>query len=338
MREKVRAGLAWMRARWLWFFMPLAAATFGLGALSAIFGIKRTLAAAACALGLLADCTVAGVKPGKTVWDFLELMLVPLALAVVGYFFSLKERQAEQDIAKQRAMDDALKSYLDAMGGLLTDKGLSDPEPPEHVRNLARAYTLTVLNRVNGERRAAVVQFLYEAQLITTPDGTDKPKVMMRGANLQGVDLHGADLHGADLHGTDLHGANLQETFLLLADLHGADLHGADLRGTILKKANLQGANLQGANLHWAILLWADLNGANLHEALLQRANLHGANLQKANLHGADLHGANLSRADMRDVVDLIQAQLDSTISYRNAGNLRDDLTRDSRSWPSADR
>jgi hypothetical protein len=115
---------------------------------------------------------------GKTLWDFLQLLIVPLALAVVGFLFTMQqdirqqniedrratqvrtienqrsqqaqkiEKQraaAEQDIARQRAQDEALQAYLDQMSHLLLDKDLRGSEEDSVVRTLARARTATVV-------------------------------------------------------------------------------------------------------------------------------------------------------------------------------------------------
>jgi len=206
-------------------------------------------------------------------------------------------------------MDDALKSYLDAMGGLLTDKGLSDPAPPEHVRNLARAYTLTMLNRVGDKHRGAVVRFVYEAGLISS-DNEGRPVVLsLKGANLQEAELQGAYLNGASLRETHMEGAYLNGVFLQSADLEEAHMTGAHMSGAYLDSAGLQGAYLQRANLRDASLVFADLSGAELQ--------------------GAILSGANLMLVD-----GLEQLQLDSTRTYRGAKNLPAGLTPDPRPWP----
>jgi uncharacterized protein YjbI with pentapeptide repeats len=102
--------------------------------------------------------------------------------------------------ADRRAQDDALEAYLDDMTDLMTVHHLRSPsqgEDPEGLRAVARARTLTLLRRLDGERKAHVVQFLYESGLIRT----------IRTV----VDLHGADLSGAHLSGANLSGANLFE-------------------------------------------------------------------------------------------------------------------------------
>src|ERR1700686_232324 len=95
----------------------------------------------------------------KTVWDWLQLLIVPLVLAVVALLFQVANIRAErqitneryqkdQQIAKQRyeqdqqiALDkqreDLLQAYLDRISELLLEKDLRT-SPLEEVRNVAR--------------------------------------------------------------------------------------------------------------------------------------------------------------------------------------------------------
>jgi uncharacterized protein YjbI with pentapeptide repeats len=116
---------------------------------------------------------------------------------------------------------------------------------------------LTVLPRLDGDRKRRVVQFVYEAGLI------DKDRPIL--------DVHGSDLSKADLRGGTYFGAD-----------RVASLFGADLSGAYLGAANLSAADLRRANLSTADLRRANLSGAFLIDADLRRANLSGANLQDA--------------------------------------------------------
>jgi uncharacterized protein YjbI with pentapeptide repeats len=201
---------------------------------------------------------------GKTVWDFLQLLIVPLVLAVIGLWFATQQdarqqqfenqrAEAERKLVQQRAQDEALQAYLDQMNNLLLEHNLRDSEEDSEVRTLARARTLTVLGRLDSERNSAILQFLREAQLIS---GTD-PVVRLsksnlhdadlRGANLNGIHLSEADLRGADLSRANLSEADLSNAFLSNAFLSNADLRGAVLRGAVLSNADLYMANLSGA-------------------------------------------------------------------------------------------
>jgi cell division protein FtsB len=87
---------------------------------------------------------------GMTLRSWLELLVVPLALVVLGFLFSVQQdarqqrienqrAEAEQELAKQRAQDEALQAYLDQMRNLLLEKDLRDSEEGSEVRTLARA-------------------------------------------------------------------------------------------------------------------------------------------------------------------------------------------------------
>ena len=169
----------------------------------------------------------------KTLWDLLQLVIVPLALAVIGLWFTAQQdarqqqienqrAEAERELAEQRAQDEALQAYLDQMSGLLLERGLRASEKGSEVRTLARARTLTVLGRLDRSHKTALMQFLVEAELVQRVDGRD-PIISLRGANLSDVFLNGANLSGADLVFAELGGADLSATDLSSANLVGAE-------------------------------------------------------------------------------------------------------------------
>ena len=289
------------------------------------------------------------IQPRKTLWDWLQLFIVPLALAAIRLWFSaqqdshqqkIEEKRAKSDrhIEEQRAQDAALQAYLDQMSQLMLEGDLLDSKQDSEVRTLARARTLTVLTRLDSRRKGSVVQFLHEASLIKK----ERPVVSLSAVRLRGADLShldlleanlsGANLNWADLSGVEMSGANLSDAHLNYADLTGgADLSGADLSdahlsdahlndadigdGTILFNADLSGADLSGvtltggAHLNDAILSGANLSGANLSDANLSGANLRETYLVETDLSDTDLSGANLR--DARGVTDkqLLQAK-----------------------------
>jgi len=263
------------------------------------------------------------VQPFKTLWDWLDLLIVPIVLALGGYLFTRSENRRTQDIADQqrdldrqiaddRRQDDTLQAYLDGMSQLLTDKDrpLHEAQLGDSLSTIARARTLTVLSRLDGDRKRSVVQFLYEAKLISK----DRAVLDLKEADLSGANLSEGHLPGAYLRWTRLREANLCMTDLRDADLSEADLGGGDLRRTNLSNANLNGAGLREADLRWANLpdadlsepepltakiVTADLSEADLREANLINANLSGARLVEANLRGADLRWAKLINANV---------------------------------------
>jgi uncharacterized protein YjbI with pentapeptide repeats len=226
----------------------------------------------------------------KTIWDWLQLLIVPIMLAIASFWFTVQQDARQERIEEQRAQDAALQAYLDKIGELMLreDTPLRESEEGDEVNTLARSRTLTVLSRLDGERKAHVVLFLYESRLINK----DRPDVDLRGADLSdvslsGADLSGADLSGADLVNADLSEANLRDAFLSAAGLTYADLRGANLRSARLGKADLSQVQLSNADLDNASLYDANLRfatGATTRQ-LEQAESLDGATMPDGSIH-----------------------------------------------------
>lgn len=268
----------------------------------------------------------------KSLWDWIDLLLLPLIL--VGSFLLLSRSRRnteryragenaflEREIANDRQKEEALQAYFDRM----TDQMLKDKlskYSQEEVRNVARIRTLSVLRGLDPKRKGLVLLFLKDSGLIDREAvidlcGADLSGALVPFASLGRVNLSEANLNGADLQGAGLGKAYLSGTNLQGANLVGANLAGADLFETNLSGANLSHARMNGANLNGANLRECRLQGANLSEADLSGVNLSagdliGANLRKANLGGARLAGANLEEADLSQA-DLSGTQLTKT-------------------------
>jgi uncharacterized protein YjbI with pentapeptide repeats len=253
---------------------------------------------------------------GKTLWDLLQLLIVPLVLVGIGLLFEMQQADRQQAmeeqqrvLAEQRAQDEALQAYLDQMSHLLLEKDLLDSKEGSAVRTLARARTFAVMQRLDAEHNKTVARFLSESKLIEI-DGTTIS--LLRGASLEHADLAGVDLRFADLSTADLQGANLhmaslkhanlsdvhlsRTTDLTNANLEAADLKNADMRGAKLTNAKLKLTDFS-ADLSSAFPDWTGLTNANLSSAFMVGANLHMASLKHANLTNADLSEANLTNA-----------------------------------------
>ena len=254
----------------------------------------------------------------KTLWDWMELLIIPLFLGFGAFFLNRSERNNEREIATDHQREAALQSYIDRMADLLLKEKLRTTKNIE-VRNLARTRTLSVLRGLDGTRKGLLLRFLYEANLI------DKMKliVKLRDADLTGADLRRAFLEGADLDNTNLTGADLTRANLTHADINDANLSNANLNGADLTRANLDNTNLTGADLRRADLSSACLEAANLRDADLRGASLLNADLSATELYGTDLRDADLYGAILY-VADLLGAkvsneQLKGVLSLKEA-------------------
>ena len=275
-------------------------------------------------------------QPGKGLWDWLQLLIIPAVLAVAGYIINLTISRGEQEATKQRAQSEreaaekraeteyeialdnqretALKEYIDKMSELFLHEDLLCSDPKKEVREIARIQTLTVLNRLDGKRKGSVLQFLNDSNLVNK----DNTMIDLEGANLSGANLCQAHLNGARLFHVDLSAADLSAAYLGLVpfgweydepDDESEDdpdvlrLEASDLRYANLNGANLSAAYLAGADLRHAKLIGANLSAAYLFATKLSQADLTRANLSHADLGYADLSDANLTEADLTNTV-----------------------------------
>jgi uncharacterized protein YjbI with pentapeptide repeats len=261
--------------------------------------------------------------------DWLQLLIVPVVLAVVGGTITYANNQVQQDIAEQnnkqqqqlaldKQKDEVLRNYIEDMKGLLLDKDhplLKSKNNDDVSRTIARTLTITTLNQLTSEqenqkdtqgrnhRKALVLRFLSESQLINNeaaPSGLSI--VILGGSTLEGANFSGASLSGANLEDDNLNGVNLRKSdlshaILFTADLSGAKLAGANFSDAALNSAKLFNADLTGANLARAKLIDADLSQADLASAKFIDADLSQANFSRAVFWSPDLKGKELTKA-----------------------------------------
>lgn len=243
--------------------------------------------------------------PTKGLWDFLELLIIPVVIGIGAALFNWQQKVREQDMAQDRQQEEALQSYLDKMAELMLKDKLLEKKDSEDdpVVDVAQIRTVTTLRILDKDRRNILTQFL-------------------RDANLASFILKGATLNEANLENTMLYNINLTRSDLTKACLIEAFLVGSHLIQANLAYARLDRAYMVGANLSQAILACADLSGAVLSEAYMSEAVLIEANLSKAvlmyaNLGGSNLSGADLSMANLKGARGLTEEQLATVKSLK---------------------
>jgi uncharacterized protein YjbI with pentapeptide repeats len=281
----------------------------------------------------------------KSLWDWLDLLIIPLTLLIGGYFLNRQERLREQkliesnqrverELALDKQREANLQSYLDRITELMLTHDLREKEKKE-AQHVARVRTLTILLALDGNRQRLVLHFLKEAELLgdykaSTPISAllDLQEIDLSNAELRELNLPGVFLVKANFSGANLHNATFSYSWLTETNFQNADLSNASLTKTNIfncdfTHANLQNANLQSAWAKKAVFCNASLQDADLgawfdthrylwadsQGAFLHEANLSGANLEGCCLVMSDLAYANLKNANLR-FADLRSANL----------------------------
>lgn len=268
---------------------------------------------------------------GKTLWDLLELIIMPLVLASGALWFNRQERNAEREIAIKRTQDDrelsterrqndALQAYLDKMTELMLEYDLRNSSPYSEVRGIARARTLTILSDQNSINKGSIINFIYRANLIS-----HDPVISMADA-----DLSNAHLSNTNLTASNLSSVNLSKADLFLADLSQATLSNANLSRADLLDSRMVSANLDKADFEYARLMNVEMQGAHANNAIFAHADLAGAELDGADLNSASFSEAWMSGASMTEanltLADFWKAELGGAILAR--ANLRNSVLR----------
>jgi hypothetical protein len=202
------------------------------------------------------------VQPSKTLWDWLQLLIVPAILVGIAYAYNASQASREhgredrriledRGLARAAAQDAALLAYFAQEGDLILKRQLLASSP---AAELARTMTLATVHRLDGTRKAEIIRFLFEAHLL----------------GRSGLVL---DLAEADLRRLDLAHAHVPADISLRA----ANLRGARFDGTRLISTDFSNADLQGASFRGALLGGVDFSGANLSGAVFDRASMGGA-------------------------------------------------------------
>jgi uncharacterized protein YjbI with pentapeptide repeats/soluble P-type ATPase len=225
---------------------------------------------------------------GKTLWDWMKLMEVPLALLVAvliingGLHAPGEQSTSRSQIATTRHAEFILTNVEKDLSDLLLNQKLAQSHPGDEVRLVARAYVVNALPQLDPERKRSLVDFLSNAHLISG----NQPIVDLREADLSQANLSHLNLSQTNFGSVNLSGANLSNAKFVGANFALANLDGANLNQTDCTSANLEEADFQGASLHQTVLGKADLlHATHVQSALHEASTLSGAKLPDGTLH-----------------------------------------------------
>ena len=230
-------------------------------------------------------------SPGltRTVWNWLQLLLVPIILIAGFAWLSFQQSQSNLQLSQQQhntalqiadAQQQAtiLSIYQSNISDMMLHDGLRTSQPSSTVALVAEVDTATALRQLESAGKGNLLRFLYETALINNNTHVIVlSQLDAHNANLVNIDLRDTYLFGLDLHGSDMRGIHLSDATLNYASLANANLTGADLHGSDMRDIDLTGANLSGANLKDV----TELTSAQLAKA----KSLTGATMPDGSLH-----------------------------------------------------
>ena len=115
--------------------------------------------------------------PGKTKWDFLERILIPVAtpagVAISIWWLNTRNSIRQEKLSQEQKENDILASFIKEMTPLLLDKGLRSSEAGTEIAAVARALTLATLSRLGSatatNKRSVAIRFLIDSGITSWP-------------------------------------------------------------------------------------------------------------------------------------------------------------------------
>jgi len=90
---------------------------------------------------------------GKTWWDILELLIIPIILAVIAIVVEIIERKTDRELNIDNQRERLIQNYFDFVSKLILENDHKNSEPNDEVREIARIKTLTILTNIDKKKQ-----------------------------------------------------------------------------------------------------------------------------------------------------------------------------------------
>ena len=227
----------------------------------------------------------------KSFWDWLQLLIVPLMLALGAFYLNSAADFRDYQIAQERKQQEILTDYFSKMQGLIVETKKSKQTPGSKESNseerlltefrpTAQALTLSVLEQLDGKRKGKVIIYLAESQLITVDNNKpySQPEIELDGANLAGMVLNDVDqVETVDKKplGVAITGADMTESTIKNVRL----FVGSQLRESDFSRANLTDVYFTNAKMSQAKFFKGTIN-VNFDGTILKETIFDGVRLE----------------------------------------------------------
>lgn len=226
------------------------------------------------------DETKNGPQP-KLLWDWLDLLIVPISLGLIGWIYKEYEKSKDSKKEYENKQNEILDSYFRVISDLIIKEKLLDSKSNDESKIIARTRTIVAIDNLSGDRKGQVLQFLYESNLIR--DNV----IELIGANFRNSEVSGIVLKNITIKGVYFSTSEFIKTYL-----DNSDFTSCDFTGTNFDESSL--------------------NNTNLSYTKLVGCKMTNMDLTTINFEGADLTNANFTNSK------ILQSQLDSIFKKGN--------------------
>jgi uncharacterized protein YjbI with pentapeptide repeats len=288
--------------------------------------------------GFESSVAVTNIDKGRTVWDWLKLLGVPVSLAILGFWFQRLQNKRSESF--QRESQDLYRKFTEEQNALsrksqhevqslvnryAKEQNTRSESFQRESQDLYRKFTEEQNKRTNeiAERQLKIAEaenrenalqayfdrlsaLLIDKDLVRISMLDEPSKEQERMLSSSSLLIRARTLSILKGFEKDTPRKNRVIEFLVRADIVSKlklDLGGADLRGVTIQGAKLKGVTLKGADFRYSCLKEVDFSCSNLREVNFQKATLDNVILEHSNLIEADFTRANLKDVDLKNAL-----------------------------------
>lgn len=204
----------------------------------------------------------------KTLWDWLDLLIVPASIGIIGWIYKEYEKSKEERRLKEDKYSDTLDSYFKVMTDLMLNSKL--PKNKQS-RKIARTRTIVALENLDGERKGQIFQFLKETKLLDKIDilganfsegdfeGLVFRNQILKGINFKNSNFDNSYLDGSQFVSCDFDSCTFSNSSLIGVDFFYSKLNNSSIRNTDITTVKFEGVELNNADLRNTKILSSQL-------------------------------------------------------------------------------
>ncbi|SHH92678.1 Pentapeptide repeat-containing protein [Flavobacterium sp. CF108] len=220
------------------------------------------------------DAVKSGAEP-KKLWDWLDLLIVPLSIATIGWIYKEYEKSKDEKKDFENKQNETLDSYFRVISDLIIKSNLLDIHLNKESKIIARTRTIVAIENLNDERKGQVLQFLYESKLI------DKDIIELIGANFRTSEVSGIVLKDTIIKGVYFCNSKFIRSYLDRSVFTACDFTNTDFTDSSMQNTDLSYTKLIRCKLVNIDLTTVDFEGADLTDADLTNSVILKSQLEK---------------------------------------------------------
>lgn len=202
----------------------------------------------------------------KTLWDWLDLLIVPVSIGVVGWIYKEYEKSKEERRIKEDKYNDILDSYFKNISDLILNSNLTKNKKNKKSKKIARTRTIIALEELDGERKGQILQFLRETKLLK--------KIDILGANFSEGDFEGLVLRNQIIKGVNFKNSNFDNSYLDGTQFISCDLDSCSFSNSSLKNVDFNYSKLNNSTIRNTDVTTVKFEGAELNNVDLRSTNI----------------------------------------------------------------